>query len=263
MDDIAARLRRLPHDTLVSLGFFSRLPVPQSHAGFELAKAAGGWPIAGALLAIAPALVFLLARAADFPPLVAAVMAVALMTALTGALHEDGLADTFDGFGGGRTAEEKLAIMRDSRLGAFGALALIFTVLVRLVGLAGVGVGAGHGALAIIGVAVASRTLALWHWHATPPARRDGLAQTAGRPDMLALAIGLGTGALAALALLAVFGVAALIGLLLAAAGVGLFSALARAQTRGHTGDTIGAAQQLAEAALFAGLAIAAPSLAA
>ena len=260
--DLTARLRRLPDDTLAALAFFSRLPVPRPKAGSNLGKAAGGWPIAGALLALAAALAFLFARAAGFPPMIAAIMAVALLTALTGALHEDGLADTFDGFGGGRTPEAKLAIMRDSRLGAYGALALIFTIVVRLAGLAAVGTSSASGALAIVCVAVLSRALALWHWQATPPARTDGLAQMAGRPDMPAFTIGLGVGVLAALALLATFGVAALIGTLMAAAAIALFSAMVKAQIGGHTGDTIGAAQQLAEAALFAGLAIAAPSLA-
>jgi adenosylcobinamide-GDP ribazoletransferase len=177
------------------------------------------------------------------------------MTALTGAMHEDGLADTFDGIGGGRRAEEKLLIMRDSRLGVYGALALLFTILIKLTALAAVGVRPGYGALALVMAAVASRALALWHWSATQPARSNGLAHAAGRPDANALTLGLALGGVAALVLLIFFGTAALIGILMAAAAIGLFSDLAKRQIGGHTGDTIGASQQIAEALLFAGLA--------
>jgi adenosylcobinamide-GDP ribazoletransferase len=261
MDDFAARLRRLPDDTLTALGFFSRVPVPQTASAFDLKTSAAGWPLAGLVLALAPALVFLVARAAGFPALIAATLALALLAALTGAMHEDGLADTFDGFGGGGTRQEKLAIMQDSRLGTYGALALLFTLLVRLAGLSVLGLHAGTGALALICAAVVSRALALWHWHATLPARSDGMAHAAGRPDWLALAVGLAAGAVAALILLIGFGMAALIGILMAAAGVGLFSQLAARQIGGHTGDTVGAAQQIAEALLFAGLAAGATSI--
>lgn len=260
MDDLATRLRQLPDDTLAALAFFSRLPVPQSSEAFDLRKSAAGWPVAGLVLALGPAIVFLIARAAGFPALIAAIMALALMTALSGAMHEDGLADTFDGFGGGRRAEEKLLIMRDSRLGVYGALALLFTILVKLAALSAIGLRPGYGALALVMAAVASRALALWHWSATPPARSDGLAHAAGQPDPTALTLGLAIGALAALVLLVFFGTAALIGVLMAGVGVGLFSDLAKRQVRGHTGDTIGAAQQIAEALLLTGLA-AGPSI--
>jgi adenosylcobinamide-GDP ribazoletransferase len=255
MSDAVARLRRLPGDTLVSLAFFSRLPVA-SVAGLDLHRSAGAWPLAGLLLALAPALIFLLLRAADFPPIVAALLALATYAALTGAMHEDGLSDTADGFGGGRAREEKLAIMRDSRLGTYGALALLFVTLTKAAALAALAIIPLYGALALIGVAVLSRSMALWHWNATLPARGDGMAWAAGRPDWLALLIGLGIGAVAALTLLVTFGLAALLALLMAATGVALFSDLCRRQLGGHTGDTIGAAQQVAEALLLAGLSV-------
>jgi adenosylcobinamide-GDP ribazoletransferase len=240
---------------MTALAFFSRVPVGQPSVTLDLEKGAGGWPAAGFVLAIVPAVLFLIARAAEFPPLVAAALALALLAALTGAMHEDGLTDTFDGFGGGGTREEKLAIMRDSRLGAYGALALFFTLIVKLAALSAFGLRPGLAALALICAAIVSRALALWHWRDTPPARTDGFAHAAGRPDYLAFAVGLAVGAVAALALLVAFGVAALIGVLMAAAGVGVFSAFSARQIGGHTGDTVGAAQQIAEALLLAGLA--------
>jgi adenosylcobinamide-GDP ribazoletransferase len=256
MNDPGHRLRRLPEDTLTALAFFSRLRVAPPSGPFDLRRSAAAWPIAGFLLALGPALLLWLLRAAETPPLVAALVAIAALAMLTGGLHEDGLADTADGFGGGATAEERLVIMRDHRLGTFGALTLAVTLLIRAAALASIAVWPGYGALAIVAAAVLSRSMALWHWNTTAPARRDGLAWSAGRPDWLALVIGLSFGGLAALALLFVFGAAALIGLLAAAAGVGTLSSLAVRRIGGHTGDTIGAAQQLAETLLFAGLSM-------
>ncbi len=270
METVIARIRRLPGDTLTALGFFSRLPVghfsrqsEDQSSDFSLGTVAGAWPITGLILAIAPALVLLLAHATGLPAFIAAILALALMTALTGAMHEDGLADTFDGLGGGRTPEEKRAIMRDSRLGSYGALALVFTILARIAALAALGIRPGHAALALICAAIVSRALALWHWHETPPARAEGIAHAAGRPDRTAFLIGLATGAIALALLLSAFGMAALIGALMAAVAVGLFSAATLRQIGGHTGDTVGAAQQLAETLLIAGLAIGSPSIAA
>ena len=129
-------------------------------------------------------------------------------------------------------------------------------MLARAAALAGIAVRPGHAALALVAAAILSRSMALWHWNTTAPARRDGLAWSAGRPDWLALAIGLAMGAVAALVLLIAFGVAALIGILAAAVGVGTLSSLAARQIGGHTGDTVGAAQQLAETLLLAGVSI-------
>ncbi|HEX9906420.1 MAG TPA: adenosylcobinamide-GDP ribazoletransferase [Propylenella sp.] len=256
MDEFAARLSRLPKDTLTALSFFSRIPVGEPSGALDLRQAASAWPLAGLLLALGPALILLLATAADFASTISAIFAIALYAALTGALHEDGLADTADGFGGGRTREEKLEIMRDSRLGTFGAVVLFLVLALKVIGLGIISLQSGLGALALLMAAVVSRALALWHWNGSLPARRDGAGWAAGRPDWAALAVGLATGLVAALIILIFFGVAGLIGLLMAAAGVGLFTNLANRQIGGYTGDTVGAAQQIAEALLLAGLSI-------
>lgn len=254
MDDLGCRLRRLPADTAAALSFFSRLPVAAPAGAFDLRRSAGAWPAAGLLLALPPAFLLWLCLAIGLPPAVAALLALALAAGLTGALHEDGLADAADGLAGGRDRESRLAIMRDSRLGTFGGLALVFALLLKATALASLSARPGGAALALILAACASRAMALWHWNATLPARPDGLAYAAGRPDWLALAIGLGFGAAAALALLLVFGAAGLLGLLLAAGAVGALSAACVRTIGGHTGDTIGAAQQLAETLLLVGL---------
>jgi adenosylcobinamide-GDP ribazoletransferase len=258
--DLERRLRKLPADTLTALAFFSRIPVA-TPASFDLRQAAAGWPVAGLLLALGPALLLLLLSAADFPALIAAILALTLYAALTGGMHEDGLTDTFDALGGGRTQDARLAIMRDSRLGTFGALALMLTTLLKIAALAAISLPAWHGALALVAVAVVSRSLAVWHWRETLPARRDGMAWSAGQPDGVAFLITVGAAAIAGFALLIVFGVGAVIGIFLAAASVGLLNGLVSRVFGGHTGDTIGAAQQVAEALLFAGLTVGGTSI--
>jgi adenosylcobinamide-GDP ribazoletransferase len=255
MTELGPRLSRLPSDTLATLSFFTRLPVRAPAGSFDLHQSAAAWPIAGLVLAVVPAVLYWLALAAGMPAMVGALIALAVLAALTGAMHEDGLADTADGFGGGTTREEKLAVMRDSGLGTYGALALLFSVVGRAAALAAlIYAGIAAGALAILMVAVISRSMALWHWNSTLPARSEGLAWAAGRPDWMALAIGLVLGGLAAVVLLIVFGLGLVIGVLLAALATSIFTGLCVRQIGGHTGDTIGAAQQIAETLLLVGL---------
>ena len=258
MTDFADRLRQLPHDLVVGLSFFSRLPVKGPTGALDLRESAGAWPLAGLLLAVGPAASVVLNSWLGMAPLVSAFLAIAVAIALTGALHEDGLADTFDGLAHGRSASERLEIMRDSRLGTFGALALIIAIGVRVAAIAALVVDPSDAVLALLGVAVVSRSLALWHWSTLPPARHDGMAWRAGQPDFTALQIGLLTGLVAIIVLIVAFGWAALLGLVFAGLAVGFFTSLANRRLGGHTGDTIGAMQQVAETMLLAGISAAA-----
>lgn len=251
---IAEDLRRLPDDVLTCLGFFSRLPVKPRSGPFDLRASAGAWPLAGMALAVAAGLAFLLARAAGMPLMVAAVLALATLTLLTGGLHEDGLADSADGFGGGKTMASRLEIMRDSRLGTFGGLALVLVLLLKATALASVGVDPLAGLVALLAAAGISRAAALWHWQDLPSARTDGLAASVGVPEKHALTVAAATAGLMALAALPLFGVSVLVAILLAGLVTAGFSALCRRMIDGHTGDTIGAAQQLAETAVLVGL---------
>ena len=170
------------------------------------------------------------------------------MVAASGALHEDGLADTADGLGGGDTPESKLDIMRDSRSGVFGVLALIFSVALRAAAIAAI---ADPGAVlaALLTAAALSRGLLPGMMRALPLASANGLAASAGRP-------GSGVGWLAALLggliALAVLGPAAGIGAIaFAVAAVAAVAMLARRWIGGYNGDTLGAAQQVAEIAVL------------
>ncbi|MDR5652858.1 adenosylcobinamide-GDP ribazoletransferase [Ruixingdingia sedimenti] len=232
----------------LALMVLTRLPAGRLAAPPPLGAAAWAFPVAGAIAALIPAGVFALAFAA-LPPLLAALLALAAGMAITGALHEDGLADLADGFGGGRTRERKLEIMRDSRIGSYGVLALILSVGLRAGALAAAP-DAGAGALALVAVGTASRAPLAAVMAALPPARAEGLAAAAGAPSVpvWALSVALGLGALLALPAP---------GLSLAALALAVLAMawLTRRQIGGHTGDSLGATQQAGEVALWLVLA--------
>jgi adenosylcobinamide-GDP ribazoletransferase len=239
--------------TLLSL-----LPWPLAAPRDAGAIGRGVWafPIVGAALGALGGGAYWLGREIGLPALVAAALAVALLAWATGALHEDGLADTADGFGGGRTREEKLAIMRDSRTGTYGVLALVLVTLLRVGALAALPGLAGFAAM--IAAAALARGFAALPMSLLPPARPDGLGRAAGRAPGFAAALALIFGvAVAAAAGMADALPWRALGYAVAAA---FFAALAVAMMalkhiRGGTGDVLGAAILLAEAAALVALA--------
>ncbi len=134
---------------LSAAGFLTRLPMPGwvGWADDRMIRASRYFAAVGALVGLAGGLVWWLAGQVA-PGAVAAGLALAAMIWLTGALHEDGLADCADGLGGGETGEQALEIMRDSRVGSYGALALVFSVGLRWVALAAL--APGWGLLALV-----------------------------------------------------------------------------------------------------------------
>ncbi|SMG45647.1 adenosylcobinamide-GDP ribazoletransferase [Paraburkholderia susongensis] len=115
-----------------ALGYFTRVPVPR-WVGYEphyLNAAARYFPLVGVLIGASSALVYLAALRA-FPAGVAVLLSMAASLLMTGAFHEDGLADCVDAFGGGYTREDVLSIMHDSRIGAFGAIALVIALALK------------------------------------------------------------------------------------------------------------------------------------
>jgi adenosylcobinamide-GDP ribazoletransferase len=245
-------------DLLACLRFYSRLPVPapQGHDMPDFRTAVRALPAAGALIGACAAVTLFAARSLGLPPFLAAALAVAALAAVTGALHEDGLADLADGFGGGATRAEKLEIMRDSRLGSYGAIALILSLLLRVGALAAVAERSALEAAAVLVFAAAlSRTAGLAPIMILSPARADGAGHAAMRPFQTALRSAAMLAA--AFALLPLVAGAALSAVTLAglvAIGAAYATArLAERQIGGLTGDVMGAAQQTAEiAALLA-----------
>lgn len=246
----ANRIAVLGGDLRLCLSLLTRLPLPGAPepAPGTLGRALRLAPLAGALIGLLAAAGFWLAVGLGLPPLAAGLLAVGVGILATGALHEDGLADTADGFGGGVGAARKLEIMRDSRLGSYGALALMLSLGLRAAALDGLARPAAAAA-GLIAAHALSRAVFPLLLSALPPARGDGLAAGAGQPpaDAVVLALALG----AALALLALGLGPGLVAVAVAGLATLAVAALARAQIGGHTGDVLGAAQQTLEAAVL------------
>jgi adenosylcobinamide-GDP ribazoletransferase len=228
-----------------AVGFFTRIPISAPAATERpLAAAAWAFPLVGAGIGAVAAFVFLagqLTRLGDWP---SALLAVLAALVLTGALHEDGLADSADGLFGGGDRDRRLTIMRDSRHGTYAVLALVLSVGLRAAAVAQIGevVFAGLALVAAHAVSRALLPVAMW---ALPPARDDGLGARAGRPHPASIVVGLLMAlAIAAAALGPWIGLAASG---LAAAAVAAAAVVAYRRIGGYTGDVLGALQQIGE----------------
>lgn len=236
----------LQHLTIATT-FFTRLPWPlkendASNDAPDLAAAAIAFPLVGLLIGIAVAIIWFIA-ASLLPPLPAAGIAICASMLLTGAIHEDGLSDCADGLFGGSTKAKVLEIMRDSRIGVYGAAALIMTIGLRWTALASLSIGQGVAALIIAHIiGRAAITIAL---HYGSYARSKGLASSVASgvefdeflrimaiTGLLALLVGLWQGLLAAM---------------IATAMAALAFVWLKKRLGGYTGDGLGAIEQIAE----------------
>jgi adenosylcobinamide-GDP ribazoletransferase len=229
---------------LTRLRYGPALPVD----GAAIAQAVWAFPIAGILVGLIGAVVYLFAHRLGLPLWPAAALSVAATMAVTGCLHEDGLADTADGFGGGRTRELKLDIMRDSRIGAYGVCTLALSIVLRVSALASLADTSLVVAALIAAHGAARATLPVFMYF-VPPARQEGLSAFAGQPprDSVIAAAVLGI-VIVALCLGPVLTIAALI---LIVAIVALLAWLSLAQIDGQTGDVLGAVEQVSEIAIL------------
>lgn len=234
--------------------FFSRLPV----GGFPYRASDWHWapahlPLVGAVVGGGSAAAFACGAWLGLGPLLRAVLALGVAVWLTGALHEDGLADSADGLGGGSDASRVLAIMKDSRIGTYGAAALGITLLARAAAMSELSQKAWF---AIVGVHVAARVPPVWLLCALPyvndrvDAKSQGLFHTRAIHVVVALgwsvglaSLGVGLGAWPWRAALA----ATLAPLALAP----LLARYFRRRVGGVTGDLLGAAEQIGELAAW------------
>ncbi len=250
-------LRKRTEEIGLAIGLLTRLPLPafETRTCASLGSAFWAYPLAGALIGAVSAAILCLAIAAGFTPLVAALMALAAGITASGGFHEDGLSDFWDGLGGGRTREEKLAIMRDSRIGTYGAMALLLTIGMQIALIVDLQQYAGleTAAFAIIAAEIAARGAIAMPACLLEPARTDGLGR---------LLTGLQPATVAAAILIAVFASAGLLGLtgivLAACAAIGALgiTLLAGCFLRGFTGDVLGAAVVTARLFALAGLVL-------
>jgi adenosylcobinamide-GDP ribazoletransferase len=246
-------------DFCFCLGFFTRLPLPSAastskHSLTNFPRAVRMLPVAGGFVGALAAIAMAAASRLGLPPLVAAPLAICSLVLFSGAMHEDGLADCADGFLGGTTRERKLEIMADSRIGTFGAVALVLSLYLRATSLALIAdQSQGLAGAVVIGAAALSRTVSLMPLALLPPARENGAGFAAGKPERAALAV--------AACLAVVFALAPVVaGAYLGRSLVGIAAAtgaayaivlLARKQIGGQTGDVAGAVQQLSEIAYY------------
>jgi adenosylcobinamide-GDP ribazoletransferase len=233
-------------EAFACLGFFTRLPVPAYRLeanGF--ARALWAAPLAGLVPALGAVLMLAIGSWLNLPDLACAILPIAATLLLTGALHEDGLADVADGFGGGATRERKLEIMKDSHIGTYGVAALALSLMLRA-SLLGPLVSQSTASVLVILIAAhcASRALLPAMMHDLPNARAAGVSAGVGQvpSDTSKLSLLIGAVLLLPLGLSAALFAALLLGL-----SYLTIRWLALRQIGGQTGDVLGALQQLGE----------------
>lgn len=244
-----------------SLGFLTRLPVPASwfdgHDG-QLTQTARAFPLAGAIAALPAVFVLTAGTLIDLPVLLTAALATAALIITCGGLHEDGLADVADGLFGGQDKTRRLEIMKDSRIGAYGAMALILAIAARVIALAAIlQAGLIAAAFALVAGQALSRSAMIWHWSSLPNARTDGVAASAGQPgkDERAFALATGLAIAVVLGLMTRGPLVMLLAIILSVTASLLFQRICDNKIGGHTGDTLGASAIVAETAFMTGLA--------
>ena len=232
-------------DFWAALGLLTRLPI---HVNIDLAQkrgasAAWAYPLVGVFVGLALALVAQISMSLGLSSSLSACIVLFSGVMLTGALHEDGLADSADGLWGGYTPERRLEIMKDSAIGTYGVLALILSLLIRWAALEMI--LSGGFWLVLVAVGTISRTPMVLAMAMIPNARKQGLSHSVGRPSKTtALVAALSAGFIVLLCL----GVASFI-LVTAVVAVLTFtvSRIGIAKIGGQTGDILGAMQQIGE----------------
>lgn len=236
---------------LTAVQYFTRIRVPAwvGHAPAGLTGAVRYFPAIGLVIGASGAAVLWLS-ALVLPAPLPAILSTIVTVLMTGAMHEDGLADTCDGLGGG-TRERALEIMKDPRIGAFGAIALILVLMLKIATLSLMPLWTAMAAL--VGAHAFSRFCAVLvvfagryvgiadHSRAAPVVERVTIS------DVI-------VAALFGLPALALSGMGAPIAIVVALALVGLLSRWCALRVGGYTGDTLGATQQLAEVGCYVAL---------
>jgi adenosylcobinamide-GDP ribazoletransferase len=247
--------------------FYSRLPMPRlkgeavAHGIPDFRIIPRVLPLAAVLISLPAATVLWLVTLLGVDSALAATLAITVQVLVTGAFHEDGLADTADGLFGGHTIERRLEIMKDSRIGTFGGAALVLSLILRVTALAAL-IEASSGpsaSLILLAAASWSRSMGIKVLADDAPARAYGAAAAVGRPTRgtmlcaMALALAITILVFVMAGLPPVSGLAALV---LATALAALVAHLARRLIGGQTGDIAGAAQQLAEIGFYLGAVV-------
>lgn len=233
-------------DIPLALVLLTRLPLPRlpQRAFARQATAVWAFPVAGLVVALFACIVGLALSALSLPAALTAGLVLTTQILLTGAMHEDGLADCADGFWGGYDTARRLEIMKDSQIGTYGVLALVLALGLRWQAIT---LLITFDALwCLLPLAVLSRAtmpvLMLW----LPNARKSGLSQTVGRPESMAVGIGLALAGI--LSWLFLGGLTPYVMLAMALVAIA-WAMLAMGKIGGQTGDVLGGCQQVCEIA--------------
>lgn len=231
-------------DIPAALGLLTRLPVrvDTDRATTRGAAAAWAYPIVGLIVGCISAIGMITAGAIGLPAGAVALIGVATVTIITGAMHEDGLADTADGLWGGWDPVHRLKIMKDTYIGTYGVIAIVLSLLIRWLLLTElIDMNAG---LAVIAAAMLSRAAMVGVMAWLPNARDSGLSRAVGRPSLIVTLIAVAIAAVGAIGLIGVDGICAAAAVVVMAIGCG---AIAKAKIGGQTGDILGFVQQMTE----------------
>ncbi|UTW55936.1 adenosylcobinamide-GDP ribazoletransferase [Kordiimonas sp. SCSIO 12610] len=245
-------------DIAAAMMLLTRIPVPWrkiSERPPNLSRSTWAYPIVGLIIALIGASVYAVISQLNLSPLLAALIAILAMVFTTGAFHEDGLADMADGIGGGMTKDRKLEIMRDSRVGTYGAVALILSILIRAEILADLSY-----IVAIVALVVAaplSRSMIVLALFFLPPAREKGLGTVAGEPPQAAMIASLILGCFPLILLGMWLPVSIVLVLTASFLGLIIVSRIAMKAVDGYTGDILGSIQQVSEATIMIAILIA------
>ncbi len=260
---LPSRLSHLAADAAACIRFFSRIPLEPVN-GHDLPSAppdftriARAMPIAGFAVALPAAGLGLFLGFSQLPALATATLVAGTLAIVTGALHEDGLGDVADGFFGGTTRSRRLEIMKDSRVGAFGSLAMVIATVLRVSLLAALWerFGPADAALLLLSVEAFSRTMIVWQWQKSALARSDGLAGRFGKPDRQAFHQALlVTVPLLAPAVWLLPTLSLLLACVVAMAAAQAIGRMADAKIGGMTGDVLGAIQQVSGLGFLVGM---------
>ena len=238
-------LRRRIAEVQVAFMLLTRLPAGRLGGDVpELAAAKWAFPLAGLVVGGSLAGAYITLNSLGLPAGLAAILALAAGMMMTGGLHEDGLADCADGFGGGQSRDQKLEIMKDSRVGSYGVLALILVIAARIVALAALPATA-QSLIFLISLAMVSRLMMVVYLNWLPSARAEGLGHQAGKDGGLSVVVA----ATLCLPVLLYSGGSILFSLAALCAAALIVGWTANRQIGGQTGDVCGAVQILSETA--------------
>lgn len=244
--------KKLHADLYCGLSFFTRLPVGWLHSDhfpFSFARAIWTWPWVGLLLGAITGGVFFLLNWIGFSAWVVALITLTVQLLLTGGLHEDGLADTMDGFGGGKDKEHRLKIMRDSAIGSYGTLSLIILLGVKSSALAILCTQSSMGYIALMLSNCLARTSMLVPLFCTNAARKNGVASQLEKPPLIPFWAALIAAAVISFAFLRLQEVIILwLAIFVIAYTI---AKIAYHKIGGYTGDVLGATETINEAILL------------